>query len=1371
MFFFIVGRTNQLSFYIKLGTPANQQTFVEVDLYESTDKFITIRRVLNAENNSSVWYLNSVQKKMSEIKAVVRALAIDVDNLCSFMPQDRVGAFSSYTGKEILQNTLKSIRSPAEEVNLYEEQKELSDLELLRERCRMNRDAIQKKYDDSRRELDSLQSELQRLERRKEAIVKLKLFKVKLNFVQCNSAKVAWDEREAELKSFEEEMRDKKAALAPLEQELARNLKALDMLQQCNGNGNNNSSSSSKPSKVDKNATISKQSKILLDRLHLVPGEQRARDEATEEASAEISTMEARRQEEIKRLERIQREIAQTSAKLTEIEAELPNLEAENRQKNEQMAELVHQTGDLEQQRIECQRQLQENQQQVSRLARDLENVKDLRQIYRQRLYQSNHAASMEVVRVMDWLDENMSTLKERGLLTGDVHGPVGMLISVQDPAYAAMVEKLVGPIKGHGFLVENDADFQFLRNAFSDQLRVKINIYKIECYKVLNQRRVYDAQQLHQFRSFGVLGYLSDQVQCSDIVRAFLYSFTPLSTALCGNSETDRLGNEEFAALCQNTSQSFRLFMQLTRDTGRRSSGGSGQFQGAIVDISGKRSRYNASAPPSISSSSVLPGRGLITGYSGDSTSASSANELQQRKQQIESEIQQCHTLIRQANDTIQHISNERLALDTQRGVLLHFRAAYTQKKNEPVQLKRKLQELAKQQGDAERKLTDDVVLVKDRQRLKYIQEMNKLIDSLAQGLSVADQTLSLLPVKSVSKMKVVVLEEMIAKTQQSLDEQKLIVIKLRKAIEKKKVECQHFERKFQEKEKILEELMEEEGDSDRFMNEVFPQAQQVCTSENERDIETLMLQCEAEINSIVDNPGLLARQQVLVDTLQDLTAQLQASNAEHEQAENSLLSRKDRWLESVRALQHKLHIVFQAYMKELLFDGEVLLREQGTFLDYELVLMVKFRKEAPLSALSAQKHSGGERAVSTIMFLMALQDMTQSPFRVVDEINQGMDERNERLVFDRIVRNCCGDFLPSTNESTAQDPNTRDIAKYAPLWRPQYFLITPKLLPNLLSLKHPDVTVLLVRSGAGLRDVHWSFSDMAAKYLERIGGAPLPTKPRLSVTSASHSTTSLVKHASQLTLQEPSSHFSYNSDDNSIDEEERSDWLNQNKIGHNSSRNTRSQQSHLSINNNCSSGALSRPRTSVTATSNSNNNIKVLKPLSTISGWLNVKNEQIVADKERGTKRKLPTSSASDASSTSKSTSAIAVKAEPKRKFVQPSNNSSSNKTGEKTGKSSKEEAEGANDQDDGALIGSIIDLSFDLDDDDGNNKKNSNHNNNNRHDTENVSASVANKRLCKAASSLPKTRAEVKPELNLRTRTASSQRQKPEVIIDLT
>lgn len=70
-----------------------------------------------------------------------------------------------------------------------------------------------------------------------------------------------------------------------------------------------------------------------------------------------------------------------------------------------------------------------------------------------------------------------------------------------------------------------------------------------------------------------------------------------------------------------------------------------------------------------------------------------------------------------------------------------------------------------------------------------------------------------------------------------------------------------------------------------------------------------------------------------------------------------------------------------------------------------------------------------------------MSLQSLARAPFRVVDEINQGMDPRNERMVHERMVEIAC-------KEHTSQ-----------------YFLITPKLLTG---LKYdPKMRVLCIASG----------------------------------------------------------------------------------------------------------------------------------------------------------------------------------------------------------------------------------------------------------------------------------------------------------------
>lgn len=97
-----------------------------------------------------------------------------------------------------------------------------------------------------------------------------------------------------------------------------------------------------------------------------------------------------------------------------------------------------------------------------------------------------------------------------------------------------------------------------------------------------------------------------------------------------------------------------------------------------------------------------------------------------------------------------------------------------------------------------------------------------------------------------------------------------------------------------------------------------------------------------------------------------------------------------------------------------------------------------------------------------------MALQELTSAPFRVVDEINQGMDERNERLVFDRIVRSCCSqrtNVLPNTSiaasssssasaTTTPMPPTTVSGVTETATVKAQYFLVSPKLLPGLRAM-----------------------------------------------------------------------------------------------------------------------------------------------------------------------------------------------------------------------------------------------------------------------------------------------------------------------------
>ena len=129
-------------------------------------------------------------------------------------------------------------------------------------------------------------------------------------------------------------------------------------------------------------------------------------------------------------------------------------------------------------------------------------------------------------------------------------------------------------------------------------------------------------------------------------------------------------------------------------------------------------------------------------------------------------------------------------------------------------------------------------------------------------------------------------------------------------------------------------------------------------------------------------------------------------------------------RWLDPLKRLLAGVNDRFRKFFSEhthMNCAGEVSLEDNEDFAKYGILIRVKFRENEELQALDAQRQSGGERSVSTMLYLLALQATVSCPFRVVDEINQGMDPVNERHVFNLIVK--------SASEGA------------------QYFLLTPKV------------------------------------------------------------------------------------------------------------------------------------------------------------------------------------------------------------------------------------------------------------------------------------------------------------------------------------
>jgi structural maintenance of chromosomes protein 5 len=187
-------------------------------------------------------------------------------------------------------------------------------------------------------------------------------------------------------------------------------------------------------------------------------------------------------------------------------------------------------------------------------------------------------------------------------------------------------------------------------------------------------------------------------------------------------------------------------------------------------------------------------------------------------------------------------------------------------------------------------------------------------------------------------------------------------------------------------------------------------------------------------------------------------LSDQLARFNQQKANSSHNLQTLKNNWISALRDNVMLIDTAFARLFQKMGCLASVKLAETDDFATYGLEILVQFRKEDTLKVLSKETHSGGERSVSTMLYLLALQSVTEVPFRVVDEINQGMDPKNERMIFDRIVE--------QSNSSSAKQST------------PQYFLVTPKLLPNLNYTAASNITVLFVFNG-------WYMLDGTCKFL----------------------------------------------------------------------------------------------------------------------------------------------------------------------------------------------------------------------------------------------------------------------------------------------
>ncbi|CAM6102353.1 unnamed protein product [Calypogeia fissa] len=678
--------------------------------------------------------------------------------------------------------------------------------------------------------------------------------------------------------------------------------------------------------------------------------------------------------QEVHRKESIRQERIEKARKdALDAEEALKNL-PECRPREEILAGLKSRIKDLQLDGGDKDTQIREKEALLSHRRRDRDQInhrlQDINSVNTRLLQALKNSGAYQISNAVEWVQCHRDQFKE------EVFGPVLLEVRIANKEHAKYVE---GQVPNHiwkAFVTQNNEDRDLL---------VK-NLKQFEV-PVINQR-------MGQFRhpprevtpammQLGITTRLDEVIEAHAVVKMLLIGQSGLDNSFIGTSETNQIADEAPRLGVKDlwTPQNHYRWQE---------------------------SRYGGHVSASVTSVRQVR---LFS----ENVDQKEKNELQSRLTQVQNEMSQIEAAIREIREQGKAIIEEIQKLDRQQDEIFNEarlqRKKQTDAKNLIEQRRRRLVMLENEEGsaDAESRLR---ALVK-KTNAERVENLMLLKDLLTESgeihMRYAAQHLHAIELDARVKEKESNLQKQFSElraAEAQWSQCKEVTYNCRTIVARAKAHADEeasmtpeLQQKFAEMPDSIPELEEAIRDYEEEAKGV------ICNNENA--IMIYEARCEQIRN-------LKAKADEKRDALDGCMKEI-------ERVQNV-------WLPELRELVSKINDTFSENFREMAVAGEVSLDEQGTDFDkYGVLIKVKFRESGNLQVLSAHHQSGGERSVSTILYLVSLQDLTNCPFRVVDEINQGMDPKNERKMFQQLVR-------------AASKSNT-----------PQCLLLTPKLLPDL--------------------------------------------------------------------------------------------------------------------------------------------------------------------------------------------------------------------------------------------------------------------------------------------------------------------------------
>jgi len=494
-----------------------ERALIEVELAPETpdDDPDIIKRIIDRNKGSergrgvaaSTYYINGTKSTLKNVRELVEKYNIAVDNLCTFLPQDRVGSFSGFTGTDLLIETEKAIGLET----MYEPHMELQRLELEVSNESSEKESIEDRLETAKQEFKSLEREKELMEERKQAEEKIHLLRQKqvwLQFDQAreNAVKIK-DDRDVSKK----ELQEARKVLRPLEQKAEHLNVEVEKIQ-------TRTSSLEKTEKKTKDSYDKAFKKISNFDDHL------------EEQTSNLNSLDTHRRQSMKAVETCRLKLQELVESLKTGYPSMEEAQEHLKSANSDLREVKRRHERAKRDYYAFETKYNDIANQIHTDQSKLEKMKDEKMRRQERLFRQ----FPRLGKAYDFVDQN------RKMFRRPIWGPIAGEILMKSSSLAAFLESMVPSSTLKSFVVECKEDYNLLYRELRTKRGVPVNIIIVNNGKLNQIRRNYSDEKYRILKNeHGVMGYLDESFDAPDAVLQALLTSSSLHVVLVGNEKT----------------------------------------------------------------------------------------------------------------------------------------------------------------------------------------------------------------------------------------------------------------------------------------------------------------------------------------------------------------------------------------------------------------------------------------------------------------------------------------------------------------------------------------------------------------------------------------------------------------------------------------------------------------------------------------------------------------------------------------------------------------------------------------------------------------------------------------------------------------